>query len=392
MIDLQHIINELGQSLPLLKELENTPQDSEWHAEGNVAIHTQMVMDAAQEEASNSDHNTDLLYAAAFHDIAKPITTFEREFDGKMRIISPRHAAIGRSYLTTHLLSESSLNFDKNMILALVGHHHDVRKLVMDNSPRAKYARLSRLCPLPQLYHLCRSDMIGRINHEQEHQLEQIELFKMQAQEYECWEQNPYSGWDSALRDNFPKRSELFHQHALAASISDYENGIIQSLYEAIPRAWNIPESTYTTTLLCGPSGSGKSTWIDENRTDETVISLDQLRKQITGKRETQTKNGQVMQAAKEALKEALRNKKNIIWDATNTREDGRKWVLDLAKNYGAYTRIITLPTSVKTLISRNQKREHPIPIKALMNQIKRTEWPFMDEAHEVINYNNPTT
>lgn len=34
----------LGSYFPLLKELENTIQDPIWHAEGNVQIHTEMVL------------------------------------------------------------------------------------------------------------------------------------------------------------------------------------------------------------------------------------------------------------------------------------------------------------------------------------------------------------
>lgn len=388
MDKLTDIITQFSHILPLLNKLEQTPQDPEWHAEGNVATHTQMVMDAAAKESHLKNNIKTLNYAAAFHDIAKPITTREREINGIKRIVSPRHAPIGRSYLATHLSGSNIITPDDiETIIALVGHHHDIRKLISDNSPRAKYARLARICNVPLLYHLCRADMLGRTCPDQESQIEQVELFKIQAQEWQCWDTNPHSGWDTAIKNAFPKHPDLFHQHALAKSILDYEDGIIKSIHEAIPRAFNIPTNTYTTTLLCGPSGSGKSSWIEKNRTNETIISLDEIRKKITGKRDDQSKNGQVMQAAKEALKQALRDKKNIIWDATNTREDGRKWVINLAKDYGAHTKIITIQSPINELIKRNKKRQHPIPLKALMHQIERMEWPHLDEAHHVTIY-----
>lgn len=385
MDKLADIITHFSQTLPLLNELEQTPQDPEWHAEGNVATHTQMVMDAASKETQNKHHLYILNYAAAFHDIAKPTTTRQREINGKTRTVSPRHAPIGRSYLATHLSGSTIINpNDLNTIIALVGHHHDPRKLVADNSPRAKYARLARICNVPLLYHLCRADMLGRTCADQESQIDQVELFKLQAQEWQCWDTNPHTGWNTAIQEAFPRHPDLFHQHALAKSILDYEEGIIQSIHEAIPRAYNLPKKTYTTTLLCGPSGSGKSSWIEKHRTNETIISLDEIRKKITGKRDDQSKNGQVMQAAKEALKQALRDKKDIIWDATNTREDGRSWVVNLAQDYGAQTKIITIQAPINELIKRNKKREHPIPQKALMHQIERMEWPRLDEAHHV--------
>ena len=385
MTKLNEVIEKFRRKLPLLNELEKTHQDAEWHAEGNVAIHTQMVMDAIVDEANKGDDTEVLIHAAAFHDIAKPLTTREREIEGVLRTISPRHAHVGRSYLANNLTAESELsNLDLDTILALVGHHHDVRKLVLDDLPRAKYARLARLCPVPLLYRLCRADMIGRICNDQESQLEQVELFKLQAQEWNCWSDDPYDGWDLEIKNAFPKRSEIFHDYALAVSQLDYENGLINSIHEAIPRAWNLAEKPYTVTLLCGPSGSGKSSWIEENRGDEVVISLDKLREVIAGKRDDQSKNGQVMQAAKEALKQALREKKDVIWDATNTRENGRSWVVDLAHDYGASSRIVTLFTPLKELLIRNQKRENPIPTKALLRQAERMEFPWLYEAHKV--------
>ena len=145
---LEQVIEQYGRLLPLLHKLESTPQDAEWHAEGNVAIHTQMVMDqVAQESLSDKpDRVRTLTLAAAFHDIAKPLTTREREINGRTRVVSPRHAQVGRSYLALH---SSSIEIPYlNDVLALVGHHHDVRKLVMDDLGRGHYARLSRLCPM----------------------------------------------------------------------------------------------------------------------------------------------------------------------------------------------------------------------------------------------------
>lgn len=380
----QAVVNKYGKALPMLHRLERTIQDAEWHAEGNVAIHTQMVMQQVtqvSQELSEQDQSL-LQLAAAFHDIAKPITTKEVEKEGRMRVVSPRHAQLGRSYLAVHGLDLGINNLET--IMALVGHHHDLRKLVLDDLDRRHYARLARLCSVPLLYRLCKADMLGRICPDLEMQLDHLELFKIQAQEWGCWDTYPYAGWEEALRENFPNRAESFYRHAFAVSVDDYENGLINSIHEAIPRAWNLAERTYTLTLLCGPSGSGKSTWIEKHAGNETIISLDELRKEIAGKRDNQSKNGQVMQAAKERLKQALREKRNIIWDATNTRADGRKWVVDLGKDYGAFTKIICLQTPVRELLKRNQQRTHPVPTKALMQQIERMEYPFLNEAHSV--------
>ena len=136
--------------------------------------------------------------------------------------------------------------------------------------------------------------------------------------------------------------------------------------------------------VLCGPSGSGKSTWIEQHSGGSEVLSLDALREQIAGKRDNQSKNGQVQQAAFEKLKEALRQKRSIIWDATNLRLETRGKVISLGLNYGARTRIVAFGTPVELLRSRNRSRQYPIPSSVLEKQIAGYELPFATEAHSV--------
>jgi len=72
---------------PEIKALVRTPQDKEWHPEGDVFIHTCHVVDAAARIAEREqlgDHDRIvLLFAALCHDFGKPPTTkFE---DGRWR-------------------------------------------------------------------------------------------------------------------------------------------------------------------------------------------------------------------------------------------------------------------------------------------------------------------
>jgi response regulator RpfG family c-di-GMP phosphodiesterase len=87
-----------ARTLPWLNQLETTPQDPEWHSEGNVAIHTDMVIKQVVREAGSEDEMLVVLtHAAAFHDIGKVISTREVEIDDRIRIVSPRHAQLGRT-------------------------------------------------------------------------------------------------------------------------------------------------------------------------------------------------------------------------------------------------------------------------------------------------------
>ncbi len=74
-----------------------TPQDPVHHAEGNVAVHTQMVLAALQEMpeyAALDEQSREVLWAAALlHDVEKRSTTVTGE---EGRISSPGHAKKGR--------------------------------------------------------------------------------------------------------------------------------------------------------------------------------------------------------------------------------------------------------------------------------------------------------
>ena len=79
--------------LPELRPLVGCPQDPEWHPEGDVWVHTLLVMDQAR--AANGDLDrprlTAVMLGAVCHDLGKPATT--ALIDGRLR--SPNHEQAG---------------------------------------------------------------------------------------------------------------------------------------------------------------------------------------------------------------------------------------------------------------------------------------------------------
>jgi hypothetical protein len=47
---------------------------------------------------------------------------------------------------------------------------------------------------------------------------------------------------------------------------------------------------------------------------DTTVIALDEIRTQLSGRRGVQSDNGRVVHQARDLLKEALRRHRDVIW------------------------------------------------------------------------------
>jgi tRNA nucleotidyltransferase (CCA-adding enzyme) len=84
---------------PEISALIGTPQDPEWHPEGDVFIHTGHCCDAMAglPEWQSADPESRAVYMLAIlaHDFGKPATTQRAVKDGRSRIVSPGHDALG---------------------------------------------------------------------------------------------------------------------------------------------------------------------------------------------------------------------------------------------------------------------------------------------------------
>ena len=163
------LARELGvihQLLPELEPLYECPQDPEWHPEGNVWVHTLMVIDKARELSGDLDRPrlATIMLGAVCHDIGKPSTTTVS--DG--RIKSPNHEAMGVEP-TTAILDRLNIHtldgFDvRQQVLGLVAEHlrpiafFKVRDTVKDGA----FRRLAQKVDLELLARFARADCHGR--------------------------------------------------------------------------------------------------------------------------------------------------------------------------------------------------------------------------------------
>ncbi|MEZ5323716.1 MAG: AAA family ATPase [Verrucomicrobiales bacterium] len=386
-IPANQILEALELDLPLICQLDSTPQDPEWHAEGNVRIHTERVVDELYEvlEAATvtPNHRLALVLGAALHDIGKVLTTSEKEISGKIRIVSPRHAIRGRSYAALRLgILHQPV---RDLVLGCIGYHHHPKQLVSKHDTDAHYRRLARCADLKSLYLLEIADLRGRDCGDPTEQLEILELFRMRAEELGHWESaDPYADWNAAICDALPGASPATVNYVLAKAIHDYEAGLIFTLEEALAKTYKHREKFCEVVVTCGLSGSGKTTWVKENLPSYRVISLDAIRGELTGKEDDQSMNGQVMQLAKARLRESLRRQQNVVWESTGLRRDGRAMVVGLAHDYHATSRIVAFETPPGQSIAQNRHRKSAIPQSVIEKQLCRLEWPEVTEADRI--------
>ena len=163
------VARDLGvveQILPELVPLYDCPQDPEWHPEGDVWIHTLMVIDEARRRNADLDRPqlAAVMLGAVCHDLGKPLTT--AVIDGRWR--SPGHEAAGVP-AATRLLDRFNINsidgYDvRRQVLGLVAEHlrpsafHKTKDTVKDGA----FRRLAARVDLELLVRFGRADCHGR--------------------------------------------------------------------------------------------------------------------------------------------------------------------------------------------------------------------------------------
>ena len=154
---------------PELEPLERTPQDPEWHPEGDVWTHTLLAVDEAVPLLDGLDRPRALtvMLATLCHDLGKPETT--RVERGRVRSLGHEEAGLPP---TERLLDRWNVHTlhgynVRAQVLALVGNHlkpgqlYDDRERVSDGAIR----RLARKCEPALLYRVARADCLGRTGH-----------------------------------------------------------------------------------------------------------------------------------------------------------------------------------------------------------------------------------
>ncbi len=156
----------VDQLFPEMKALVGVPQEPEWHPEGDVDVHTLMVVDEARKLIDDLDHprQVTVMLGALAHDFGKPPTT---EFvDGRTR--SRGHDEAGVEPTLTFLDTLGLFTLDgydvRNQIVQLVRYHLKPGEYYKSKSPvgDGAFRRLARKVEPDLLYRVAKADSLGR--------------------------------------------------------------------------------------------------------------------------------------------------------------------------------------------------------------------------------------
>jgi tRNA nucleotidyltransferase (CCA-adding enzyme) len=156
------------QHFPEVAALRGTPQEPEWHPEGDVFTHTQHCLDAlvALEpwQAADATRRRLLMFSVLAHDFGKPSTTAYVEKRGAMRWVSPGHEPAGGPIAKAFLRRIGApLDYDLPVCTLVVNHlaHHHGNTVFTDASIR-RLARKLTPATIDDLALVMRADANGR--------------------------------------------------------------------------------------------------------------------------------------------------------------------------------------------------------------------------------------
>lgn len=343
----------------LYLDMDMTTEDSPWHRERTVGVHTDMVV---AEYLSMQHHWFSYTlcgaFAAAFHDVGKPpsMEIVYREDRGEYRRFSGHEPVSARLWedwavrnwnmlatrfnmtpediFTTGFIIEHHLPWGlkdtdkrKNLILTLL--RYDIRDVFVD--------------------HLM-ADTRGRISDNAD---EKILAAEDWVDQFRC---------DTAGLEG----------HSLL-----YENDL-----DDIRPMLYVP---------IGASGSGKSTFLRTLPVETNVFSLDLMRLERYGEPYDEafrlsTEDKHFRSACNDRYREILRMNGDVYLDNTNTSRKNRRFYITEARNRGYHIRAILLPIALQTVIDRQKTRgDKDVPEEAVRRQYMGLSLPQLGEFDSIV-------
>ena len=156
----------VDQLFPELKALVGCPQEPEWHPEGDVWVHTLLVIDEARRRIADLDRpqQVAVMLGAVCHDLGKPLTT--AVVDGRIRSIDHEQAGIApATALLTRLNVQTIGGYDvAHHVTGIVAHHLKPHAFSKSATPvgDGAFRRLAEKVDLELLARVATSDCHGR--------------------------------------------------------------------------------------------------------------------------------------------------------------------------------------------------------------------------------------
>jgi tRNA nucleotidyltransferase (CCA-adding enzyme) len=159
-------IGVIERLFPELAALVGCEQEPEWHPEGDVWVHTLLVIDEARTRIDDLDRPRQLavMLGALCHDLGKPSTT--AFLDGRIRSMDHEQAGVAPAAALLDRLNVNTIDgYDvRAQVLGIVAHHLKPGMFRQAPTPVSDgaFRRLAQKVDLELLARVAKSDCLGR--------------------------------------------------------------------------------------------------------------------------------------------------------------------------------------------------------------------------------------
>lgn len=339
----------------LYLDMLNTVEDSPWHREDNVAVHTDMVVD----EYLNSI-NIDQFgmwwhgaIAALFHDVGKPIAeeTKQSEQRGTYRSYA-NHELLSARICEDYLLCNTDIEIYDIFRICWMIQFHLPYKITKRDKVQNIYNTVEQLGILDQFTKLLISDQRGRTSDNHQDNINGVEQWISELRGYQVQQHEP--------------------------------DGVCPTL-----------------TLLIGPSSAGKSTFTKEILQFEPytiVYSWDELRLQWYGDQNEpdpekryndafwqSCNDSEFMNKAQKEFIDIIKQGKSVIVDNTNLSSKRRRFFVSEARKKGYTINGVVMMITREELLNRASARpDRNLDPSIIINMHESLAYPTYGECDNI--------
>jgi predicted kinase len=351
-----HWYNDVFKTDPLYLAMENTVEDSPWHRERNVGIHTDMVV--SQYLSTSDPFDVRGAIGCAFHDVGKPPAEIERfkPERGTYRAYYGHELLSARMWEDfavknwTFLSEHFGLVPDDIYTIGWMIEHHVPWATKKDAKLDAFAATAYKTLGFDETWaNMLMADQSGRISDDSHQRLEQ------------CNE------W---IDDHFER-------------VRRYFNDVVQ------PSVLDVEDKKFVF-MLIGAPGTGKSTARNNIGADATIC-MDDLRLEwydtdYDKAFKMSTEDKKFGHKVEKLYIEALNNHNTVVLDNTNTSAKQRRRWLAPAKARGFQLVAVVFPVDLDTVLARqNSRTDKKIPDHVVVNMYNRLSLPMYGEFDKVL-------
>lgn len=357
---LRMLFAELSAGHPLFKAMEQTVEDSPWHREANVLIHTEMVLEEYITMTNSLRQGSDWLYedwlggvSCIFHDVGKPSSRTPKYSEKRGNYFAYHgHEQVSARLFEDWAVTTNAMSPEDIFMVEWMIFHH----MPWTITDPYKLATFKATClemggdeMLSVYLRALLADQFGRLSDDKE----------TNSAASRAWVSN-------------------------LLSVEDVVTPKLQAIWEVDPA-----ERKYLI-LPIGPSGAGKST-LSKQYPDYNIFSLDALRHEYYHPTDysvayaMSTEDSTFANRANTEFLSLIKQGNNVYVDNTNLSLKRRAFYISEARKRGYTIIAVHLLSTIDTLIARQGTRlDKTVPSSAVKQQYMSLYAPSIGEVDQI--------